>query len=777
MKIFRLSLFNIRKNKTEAFVITFLTFITTLMLGLFVINITKFQEAFDTSFESTGCVDNMIMIADKEYREEYLDILRDEYGVERLSAGKMLFGLSASVIEDDGEKVAYNLDFVTEETERQFEDFNITDKLSDEEISDLEHPIMLPVCYKYINGYDIGDHMTILTGVDEVDFVVAGFFEAGLLANDGSGKKVIVTEQDYERLSAGFDQYTLVGFDYGKAFDKDSFIDLIYDRFGLNLTNADFVNVDIEEETETSFLSMFTYFIAFMSLITFIMSIVMIRRKISNDIEDQMEKIGVLEALGYSSEDISMTYIMEYTFLAGIGAVLGMIAAMLMNIPMDTIIRQVIGREVHADSGLIRAAIVALLVVLIILAFALGKARMVKKYPPVVAFRKGIKTHHFKSNIMPLQKTKMSINHRIAIRDCIKNVRGNIGIMVCIIVASIGFLFTGLNFYFFKDGSDSIMKLMGMEAPDESVLINEGVDPQQMADEFLAMPEVDEVLLTYNWGRVKVDGSSNDGTVMVYEDYSQTRNIFVSSGRTPEYANEVAISLARAKQEDISIGDSIVVQSFEYQESYIVTGIIGAMSNGQMNIYMTIDGYMRINGGKGPDVLNVYLKDGEDSSVYEKKISDIYGDDGRIVRVTALMDLAKVQVDPISSISRLFCFVASIFIAAIVAVILSIIATSNVKRKRRDLGVMKSLGYSSKDLMTQIAWSIIPVSIIAVIIGTFLGIYVNNVFWLLLFGAAMNNETWLIVVLDILLVVFCYVSSYMAAGKIRKISVTELMTE
>ena len=424
---------------------------------------------------------------------------------------------------------------------------------------------MLPVCYKYINGYDIGDHMTILTGVDEVDFVVAGFFEAGLLANDGYGKKVIVTEQDYERLSAGFNQYTLVGFDYGKAFDKDSFIDLIYDRFGLNLTNADFVNVDIEEETETSFLSMFTYFIAFMSLITFIMSIVMIRRKISNDIEDQMEKIGVLEALGYSSEDISMTYIMEYTFLAGIGAVLGMIAAMLMNIPMDTIIRQVIGREVHADSGLIRAAIVALLVVLIILAFALGKARMVKKYPPVVAFRKGIKTHHFKSNIMPLQKTKMSINHRIAIRDCIKNVRGNIGIMVCIIVASIGFLFTGLNFYFFKDGSDSIMKLMGMEAPDESVLINEGVDPQQMADEFLAMPEVDEVLLTYNWGRVKVDGSSNDGTAMVYEDYSQTRNIFVSSGRTPEYANEVAISLARAKQEDISIGDSIVVQSFEYR--------------------------------------------------------------------------------------------------------------------------------------------------------------------------------------------------------------------
>ena len=47
-----------------------------------------------------------------QHAQTDLFIPHDTVLVERLSAGKMLFGLSASVIEDDGEKVAYNLDFV-----------------------------------------------------------------------------------------------------------------------------------------------------------------------------------------------------------------------------------------------------------------------------------------------------------------------------------------------------------------------------------------------------------------------------------------------------------------------------------------------------------------------------------------------------------------------------------------------------------------------------------------------------------------------------------------
>ena len=48
--------------------------------------------------------------------------------------------------------------------------------------------------------------------------------------------------------------------------------------------------------------------------------------------------------------------------------------------------------------------------------FALSRAARVKKLPPVVAFRKGIKTHHFGKNILPLEKMRHSINLRLAFK-------------------------------------------------------------------------------------------------------------------------------------------------------------------------------------------------------------------------------------------------------------------------------------------------------------------------------------------------------------------------
>ena len=54
MKILRLSLFNLRKNRKEATAIAFLTMITTLMLGVYIMNQTKINNSFDESFAASG---------------------------------------------------------------------------------------------------------------------------------------------------------------------------------------------------------------------------------------------------------------------------------------------------------------------------------------------------------------------------------------------------------------------------------------------------------------------------------------------------------------------------------------------------------------------------------------------------------------------------------------------------------------------------------------------------------------------------------------------------
>ena len=87
------------------------------------------------------------------------------------------------------------------------------------------------------------------------------------------------------------------------------------------------------------------------------------------------------------------------------------------------------------------------------------------------------------------------------------------------------------------------------------------------------------------------------------------------------------------------------------------------------------------------------------------------------------------------------------------------------------------MGYSSKDLMKQMAIKSMPVTIIAVIIASALSFPLQSQFWFNLFSADMGVNIPLMIVLDIAIIIYCYAVTYICAGRIKKISVTELMTE
>ena len=140
-------------------------------------------------------------------------------------------------------------------------------------------------------------------------------------------------------------------------------------------------------------------------------------------------------------------------------------------------------------------------------------------------------------------------------------------------------------------------------------------------------------------------------------------------------------------------------------------------------------------------------------------------------------DLIKSQLDSIANITRMFTGIGVVAIGIVVAVILGIIASSNVKKRRKDLGIMKSLGYSSKDLIKQIAISIMPMTVVSVILASVASIIINKVFWFQLFGVSMKTSISVLILTDLALIVFTFVMTCIGAGKIRKISVNELMTE
>lgn len=830
MKIFRLSLFNLKRNKREAAAIVFLTLVTAFLMATFAVSITQIDSAFDRCFEETGSADVMLAFEADKYRDIYRDILEEEYNVTDVRESSVLFGLGASAKTKKGESIAYNIIFVDESTERKIENFKKLNALPDDEIEKLSHPVWLPQYFEITAGFAPGDTFTFVSGGRDYPFTIAGFYSTGF-CNSAAMLKCILTDDDMVLLSAVYEEYHMIAFDTEKKFSYEEYYEKCSAKSNESVSSI-VTDKDTERLTETVYLNVFLYMSVFLSVVTMISALFLILYKISKDMEEQMVQIGVLEALGYTSREISLSYLCEYILTGGVGAIIGGITAAAFSPVMDTLTRGMMNRDVHTDVDILRILIVVISIIALVTFFALSRAARVKKLPPVVAFRKGIKAHHFGKNILPLEKMRHSINLCLAFKGIFNDFRSNIGMGICIIVAGVAVMFSVYTFDFLKSGCNGLIGVLGMEVPDINIIMMSGVNGEKFCDEIRNFPEVEKVLLTHAYNNVEIKDSNQRSTVISYSDFSLTDNIHPKTGRFPEYDNEVMISAKRAETENRHVGDSIIIKGDVCEKSYIITGIVSAMNNNSMSVYMTEDGHRRIRPNDRPNAVEITLKNEEDRPAFTDKLTALYGASAKdtayaqsaqgsleerikakadekmavlisqygvtdvdyairigdtiisgnsscfvIKEISSMKDLTKSQMESISAVVKTFSFWAVIFIAVVVAVILGIIAVSTVKRRRKEFGIMKSMGYTSRELMIQLTLRILPVTIVSSCIAAVLSVWVQRVFWMVTFGVQIPESLSLMIGTAAALVLFCLIVTYISAGSIRKISVTELMTE
>lgn len=837
MNILRLSLFNLKKNRKEAAAIAFLTMVTTLMLAVFMANMTKMNKGFDESFAVSGSLDFCMAIKDDKYRDEYREILESTAGVHDVVEDELLAAVNKEV-EKDGGILSYSLIFVTEKTERGAEDFVKRDKLSDEKIAELAHPIWLPVYFQLSEGYETGEKLTLLIGGIKYEFEIAGFYECGLMCK--TGYKCVISEDDYAMFSL-----ILNGESEGKYtalwFDCDN--DFSFDEFTKNCSDSSCENLDPymwtwdrqnEKEDRLAFINMFLYLLAFFSAVTMLSALFMIMHRVSDDIEDQIQQIGVLEALGYRTREILFSYVGEYLICGGLGSVLGSLLATCVSPLMDKGVENMMGRTVSGSVEPIKLIFAAAIVTLLVIAIALIRAAKVRKYPPVVAFRKGIQTHHFGRNVLPLEKSKGSVNLALAAKSFIGDVKSSLGVMLCVIASGAAIFFCANVFDLFKDGSEAIVRFSGLEMTLDAELVN-GVDPYYVRDRIAEMPEVKKAVLSYTnpiTSSMPVRDSDYDAVPNVFDEYKDIENIKILRGRFPEHDNEVMICVNRCSFDGIDIGDSLVLKGNGIENKYIVTGVTTSMFNFGRGIYLTAEGYLRTDFNAHPVGVSIYLNDGIDEDEFKEKLYSVFGKSVRdslnasysggtleerikaeadrkmamlvsfygvtnadyavvsgdkvitgnsrgfvIKDITSVRGMIKQQTGVVATVSEVGSAVMMIVVAAVVAVILGLIVSGTVKRQRKSLGIMKGMGYSSKDLMLQITLKTMPVTVISVIIAAVLTKYIYCSFWLTMFGNAVTISIPVTVITGIALVAFCYAVTYFCAGKVKAISVTELMTE
>ena len=206
-----------------------------------------------------------------------------------------------------------------------------------------------------------------------------------------------------------------------------------------------------------------------------------------------------------------------------------------------------LGREVEGEVSFLNMGLSSIAVIAVVVIMALLRARKVKNYPPVIAFRKGIKTHSFRRNPFPLDKTK-NINLRLALKGLIGDIKSNIGMAVCIITAGILMTFGVLTVDFFKNGTDGLVSLMAYDIHPIYVSLANGVDPAEFREELLKQEGVRKCLMTYGLDDVNVEGTEEVGNTVVYDD-------FASAKPMNEWISNKTLGLLKDMLQDTDIKD------------------------------------------------------------------------------------------------------------------------------------------------------------------------------------------------------------------------------
>ena len=228
----------------------------------------------------------------------------------------------------------------------------------------------------------------------------------------------------------------------------------------------------------------------------------------------------------------------------------------------------------------------------------------------------------------------------------------------------------------------------------------------------------------------------------------------------------------------VNIGDEIEYQVGNKKYSYLITGFIQTTNNSGREAILSYDGAKQLI---NIDELNpIYYFD---SNVKASKIIDKYnakyGD--KILTTVDFQELIKSQLSTFVGIANLMVIVISIISGCIIVLVLYLLMKSMIYDRRYEYGILKALGYKTKDLVIQNVLAFMPIIIIATLIGTIISYYITNPY----IGFNMRSfgimKCTMVIPMDLLIISALFIigisviSTILMSLKIRKIEPYSLL--
>ena len=772
-KILLLAKANIRRAKGQMIILAILFFISAMLLNTGLSILTGFGNHFNNIAYQLNTSDVYIYMTADMFTPEVEEAIRQNSSIYQVNDA---LGILQPQLEWDGGETPGSIFVRNVEDEKYLSQWKL--------VGDYNplgyNSVYVSFLFHARHGLQLGDSIYIVIDDQRTTFTIAGFMENIWSEPMFTANTFLVSAQRYNSLGnvPGIFNATIVyANDVGNILD---FNELIVQVTGIRGASFD-PNVVLAVRTldqfraRTQIASMLAVFMVVFTIVITIVSLLAIRFRIKNSIEEDMPKIGSLQATGYTSRQIIGSFVVQYGGIVLFVAVLGIVPSLFL-LP-------VVSHVLAADSGMYwnpgfmpATDIIAVVgLTLVVVLFTSISSGAIKKIVPVLALRGGVKTHSFKRNPFALHKGMLPINAALGLKAVLQGLKQSIMMFVVVGAVSLTAVIALVVFYNSAIDITAFELIPGIERGNAQLVFAQDVDVYAYQKWVNEHPNVRDSMF-YSGVNLSIEGESSQMGVM--EDYSRrvTQNVF--RGVFPRYDNEIAISGQTARFFGVDVGDEILVG--DNNQPFLITGLTTGMY-GAFKGYITTQGMRSINPDFAQIILMVYLHEGTDAALFVEEMEMQLG-----ASLIIGADVDAAFVEGVSGVAGIMGLVGVVIIAVsafVIVLVLYFVIAGTIVRRRRDLGVQKAIGYTTGDLMKQIALQLTFPIVLGAAIGTVLGIFAVNPLMTLGMGGMgvmqvnfIVNAVWAVGG-GLAIIVLAYVVSTLVTLRIRKISPYKLITE
>ena len=265
-------------------------------------------------------------------------------------------------------------------------------------------------------------------------------------------------------------------------------------------------------------------------------------------------------------------------------------------------------------------------------------------------------------------------------------------------------------------------------------------DPAPVTARLAADPEVRAVTKVWFDYEPRVKGHTVPGFAEQF--VKGDRGFVIVNGRAPAGADEVALGAKTLRHAGVSIGGEVDVEGKPVR--VVGTALFPATSNN----YALADGALFTDagvralkltsaGGDGPPQFAVTLRPGADRAAVMQRLSRLNNGEPPAGPV------AHAEIQQLGQLDRLPWVLASFLIAIALLAVGHLIVLS-VRRRGRDLAVLRALGCTPRQTYRIVAWQATLLAIAGAVVGAPFGILFGRLVWIRIadaYGVA-NDIVW-----------------------------------